>query len=141
MSQHYKNHSRLVLGYHGITLPLLLALIGGSIANLVTTSRDNLYSASLIVLIAVILSLIYIYARAFALRAQDRAIRAEESLRHFLITGKPIDARLRLGQIIALRFASEEELVALTKKAIDEKLSNRDIKKNIRNWRADYHRV
>ena len=81
------------------------------------------------------------FARGFALKAQDRAIRAEESLRYFVLTGKPLPGVLRMSQIIAIRFASDEELAALVQKAIDEKLSNKAIKQAIQNWRADHHRA
>ena len=93
--------------------------------------------------ISVCIGLIFIgyFARAFALKAQDRAIRAEENLRHFSITSKLLDSRLTISQIVALRFASDEEFVALAKKAADEKLSNKQIKEEIKNWRGDYYRV
>lgn len=141
MQQQFRNHSRYVKGFHLVTLPLVIALLGGSIANLITTTRENLYAASLIALISVILCLLYYYTRTFPLKAQDRAIHAEESLRYYILTGKPIDPRLRLGQIIALRFASDEELPVLIKRAIEEQLKSREIKKLIKNWRGDYHRV
>jgi len=105
------------------------------------SSRANLYSAWLIVLVAFILLSLYIHSRVFALKAQDRAIRAEEGLRYFILTGKPLDHRLTLSQVIALRFASDEELPALAEKAITHGLSNDDIKKQIRVWRMDIHRV
>ena len=105
------------------------------------STRANLYSAWLIVLVAFILLSLYIHSRVFALKAQDRAIRAEESLRYFILTGKPLDHRLTLGQIIALRFASDEEMPALAEKAVTHGLSNDDIKKQIRVWRMDVHRV
>ena len=76
-----------------------------------------------------------------AFQAQDRAIRAEENFRHYLLTGKPLDSRLRVSQIVALRFASDAEFPGLAVKAADEKLKNEDIKKLIQNWRADHHRV
>ncbi len=139
--QHYGNHARYVKGYHFVTLPLIIALLGGSIYNLATTVKENLYVSSLILLISVIISLLYVYARLFALRAQDRAIRAEEKLRHFILSGKPLDPQLRLGQIIALRFASDEELPELTRRAVNEKLGSKAIKQLIKKWRADYHRV
>ncbi len=75
------------------------------------------------------------------MKAQDRAIRAEESLRYFILSGKAIDKRLTLSQIIALRFASDEEFLELAEKAAAGNLSNKDIKKAIQNWRADHHRV
>jgi hypothetical protein len=55
---------------------------------------------------------------SFALRAQDRAIRAEENLRHFILTGKPFDSRLRMSQIIALRFAPDDEFPGWQKKLL-----------------------
>jgi Na+/melibiose symporter-like transporter len=139
--QNYKNHIRLIPVWHYITAPLLLALLIGSIVNLVHADAHTHYSAALIVLIAVILIIIYWYARLFALRAQDRAIRAEENFRHYILTGKPFDKQLRLGQIIALRFASDEEMPALAKRAVEEKLSQKQIKQAIQNWRADFNRV
>jgi hypothetical protein len=92
-------------------------------------------------LISVVLIIIYWYARAFALRAQDRAIRAEENFRHFILTGKPFDNRLRLSQIIALRFAPDDEFPSLAKKAVEEKLRSKEIKVAIQKWKADHNRV
>ena len=79
--------------------------------------------------------------RTYALKAQDRAIRAEEQLRHFMLTGKPFDSRLNIRQIIALRFASDEELPALAKKAAEENLRSKEIKQQINHWRADNYRI
>lgn len=81
------------------------------------------------------------YMRQFPIKAQDRAIRAEESLRYFILTGKPISRALTIGQIAALRFAEDEEFVALIDKALAENLSADDIKKTIKNWKADHHRA
>lgn len=81
------------------------------------------------------------FARWFGLRAQDRAIRAEENLRYFAITGNLLDSKLRLSQIIALRFAPNNELLTLAHRAVEENLSAKDIKMAIQNWRGDYHRV
>jgi hypothetical protein len=140
-TQDFSNHSRLVAGWHGITFFALLALLIGSFINLAHAAPENLYSASLICLVAVILGFFFAYTRIFALKAQDRAIRAEENIRHFALTGKLLSASLRINQIIALRFASDEEFVALAQKAADEKLSGKNIKMAIQNWRADYYRV
>ena len=57
------------------------------------------------------------------------------------MTGKLLDNRLSISQIIALRFASDEEFVALAQKAVSENLSNKQIKQEIKNWRGDYYRV
>jgi hypothetical protein len=140
-TQNYKNHTRIVLSYHVLTLLPLLAMLVGSIINLVHSDESNDYSAALLVLASLILLSIYFHARAFALKAQDRAIRAEENLRHLALTGKLLDRRLRISQVIALRFASDEEFPSLAQKAADGNLSNREIKKQIVNWREDRHRV
>ena len=80
-------------------------------------------------------------ARIFALKAQDRAIRAEENLRHFALTGQLLDPRLSIRQVIGLRFASDGEFVALAKRAAEEKLSPNAIKQAVKDWRADLYRV
>lgn len=141
--QNLKNHSRYVPLYHFITSTAILALIIGSIINLfdACNKKEGLYSASLICLSSIVLCLVWYFARAFALKAQDRAIRAEENLRHFAITGNLLDNRLRMGQIIALRFASNNEFVALAHRAAEENLTAADIKKAIVNWRADNDRA
>jgi len=73
--------------------------------------------------------------------AQDRAIRAEENLRYFALTGKLLDSRLTISQIIALRFAPDNELLALTDRALKENLSSTAIKKAIQHWKADHYRA
>lgn len=64
--------------------------------------------------------------------------------RYFHLTGKTFDEKereLKLGQIIGLRFASDEELLGLMDRAIAEKLTSKEIKQQIKNWRGDYIRV
>lgn len=140
--QNFKNHTRLVPLYHGLAFLLILSGLIGSIINLLDHNEPgNHYSAALLVVVFLVLLLLFWYARSFALRAQDRAIRAEENFRHFLLTGKPLDRQLRLGQIIALRFASDEEFPALAQRAVAEQLAPKAIKMAIRNWKGDYHRV
>ena len=140
-NQTYSNHRRFVPLFHFITMPVLLLLLVGSIVNLVKSSHDNLYSASLIVLISVILILSTLFGRMFALKAQDRAIVAEEKFRHYVLTQKPLPSELSVRQIIGLRFASDEELPALAQRAVKEGLSEEKIKKEIKNWKGDFYRV
>jgi len=139
--QSIKNHSRYIPLWHFIVPLLMLVLLVWSIINLVHADAHNHYSAALIVVIALLLIVFYWYTRWFALRAQDRAIRAEENFRHFILTGKQLDKGLRMGQIIALRFAGDEELPVLAKRAVDEKLSPKEIKRAITKWKPDYNRV
>jgi hypothetical protein len=139
--QNFKNHSQLVFGWHGLTFFAILAVLIGSFINLNSSAPENKYSASLICVIALICCFFFAYVRIFALKAQDRAIRAEENLRHFTLTGKLLPAQLRIGQIVALRFASDNEFPDLATKAATENLSNKEIKLAIQNWRADWYRV
>jgi hypothetical protein len=81
------------------------------------------------------------YIRMFPLGNQNRVIRAEENLRYYVLTGKLLPAGIRMGQVIALRFAPDEELEALVNRAVNENLSPTDIKKAIKNWKGDYHRI
>jgi hypothetical protein len=129
--------------YHIVLFSLQLAILIGSVVNLVQSIGDHqrIYSASLIVALSVALFILALLARIFALKAQDRAIRAEENLRHFALTGKLLDSRLDIRQVIGLRFASDDEFLALAKRAAEEKLSEDAIKRAVRNWRADTYRV
>ncbi len=139
--QNYKNHFRLIPLWHYITPLVLLALLIGSIVNLCKADAHTHYSAALIAVIAFMLFIFYWYIRAFALKAQDRAIRAEENFRHYLLTGKPLPSELRMSQIIGLRFASDAEMPALAKRAVAEKLSQKQVKQAIQNWKGDFYRV
>lgn len=139
--QDFKSHKRFVIGYHLISFLLIVALIIGSIMNFMHSAQENLYSSTLLILAAVIFLLLFFYSRLFPLKAQDRGIRAEERLRYYILTSKTMSNGLTMRQIIGLRFASDEEFVALCERAEKENLSENDIKKVIKNWRADTYRV
>ena len=139
--QNFKNHARFVPLYHYVAGMLVILGFGGSIVNLLHADAHTHYSAALLVVVFFVLILLFWYARAFALRAQDRAIRAEENFRHFILTGKPLDSRLNMRQIVGLRFASDTEFPGLAKKAVEENLSEKQIKQSVQNWRADNNRA
>jgi len=141
--QNYANHARLVPPFHYVVLPILLLTFIGSIVNLTQSWGDHerLYSAALIAALSFATLLTALFARMFALKAQDRAIRAEENLRHFAMTGKLLDKRLSALQIVALRFASDGEFVALAQKAAQDGMKPAEIKQAVKNWRADDYRV
>lgn len=83
-------------------------------------------------------------SRLYALRVQDRVIRLEERLRLATLLQEPLRSRaadLTEAQLIALRFAADAECASLAERALGEKLSNSDIKKQVRTWRPDYWRV
>ncbi len=142
-NQNYKSHRQIVPLYHGLLLLIIMATLAASVWNFYRAYNHGTgrLTAGLIFALSIISIFFWIYTRAFALKNQDRAIRAEENTRHLALTGKPLDSRLRLGQVIALRFADDNEFVTLAQQAADENIKADDIKKAIQNWRGDYHRV
>ena len=141
--QSFKNHAKLVAPFHFFAIPLLFFTFIGSLVNLYQSvgNHDRVYSAALIVTLSVGALMAAFFARIFALKAQDRVIRLEENLRHQTLAGKPLDSRLRVGQIVGLRFASDAEFVALAAQAANKDMSQKDIKQAIKNWRADTCRL
>ncbi len=142
--QNVKNHGRYVPLYHFIAPAAIGYILVSAVINLVHTCRNNCDgtgNAIIACLTGIVLGILWAYSRTFALKAQDRAIRAEENLRHFAMTGSLLDSRLTMGQIIALRFASNDEFVALAHRAAEENLQPSDIKKAIQNWRPDNNRA
>jgi hypothetical protein len=141
--QTYAQHAKFVPMFHFVLGPIILATVIGSFVNLWQSLGDHqrLYSASLIAAMAVALFLLFVFTRSFAMGVQDRAIRAEENLRHFALTGKRLDPRLTIKQIVGLRFASDAEFAELARKAADESMPQDTIKKSVKSWRADHERV
>ena len=129
--------------FHFVLFPLLVLTLIGSCVNLWCSWGDHhrLYSASLIVALTICVLILLFLCRIFGLKAQDRAIRAEENLRHFALTGKLLDPRLTIRQVIALRFASDDEFVALAQQAAEKNLAADAIKQAVKKWKADTYRV
>lgn len=142
-TQSYTNHAQIVPFYHRVLTGVLLLTLIGAFVNLSKSWGDStrFYSASLIVALTIVAVLLFVFVRVFPLKAQDRAIRAEEQLRHYVLTGKLLDARLTMRQIVALRFASDAEFVALAQRAADQSLTADAIKREVKQWRADTYRV
>src|SRR5262245_62613714 len=117
--QSYSNHAQIVPMFHYVTLGILQLTFIGACVNLYQSWGDHtrFYSASLLVTLTFGTMLVALFARSFALRAQDRAIRAEEQLRHYLLTGTQLDPRPDIRQVIGHRFASNGEVVALAQRA------------------------
>ncbi|HWM90703.1 MAG TPA: DUF6526 family protein [Thermoanaerobaculia bacterium] len=142
--QSYATHRKIVPGFHFVTLGILTVNLVWALYRLFRGYPGieiHFFDRLLAVLVAgALLGLAY-YARMFPLRVQDRVIRNEMQVR--LATALPPDLRarigeLRRGQIIALRFAADEELPELTRQVLDGRLKKSDeIKRAIRSWRAD----
>jgi hypothetical protein len=141
--QNYKNHRRLNPIHHFVLTPITMVIFVWSIVNAFQDDQ-SLAHTIYFTLTATILLILGLLARSYGLRNQDRIIRVEVRLRYFELTGTSFSSKekqLRLGQIIALRFASDEELIGLMDRAINENLSGTDIKKAIQNWQGDTIRV
>ena len=142
--QNFSNHSRLVPGYHFVTGILCIFILFASILKFkrnYETHHGGLLVPTILILMSIALILVAYFARTFALKAQDRGIRAEESLRYYAISGNLPDSRLTISQIIALRFAPNNELLDLAHRAVNENLTSKQIKQAIQNWKGDLHRV
>ena len=135
--QNYGNHRRLVFTYHILTGVGIGYLFVSALTGLFHGHR---YAINLLILSLILMSF-FVFVRRFALKAQDRAIRAEENLRYFIMTGKALPGGLTISQIIALRFAGDGEFVQLAKRAAEEGLTNDQIKKAITSWRPDHLRA
>jgi len=141
--QSYAKHMKFVPLFHGVLSGIILLTFLGSLYA-IYRSLSNAHGrldAVLITALTIIAVLLFWFCRTFPLKAQDRAIRAEENLRHFALTGKLLDKRLSLKQVIGLRFASDAEFPALAQRAADESLTPDAIKKAIKSWRADNDRL
>jgi hypothetical protein len=141
-AQTFANHGRLVFQYHVVAFLLIVANVGYAAWIAVTAfSVANL----MYLLLVIAVFLLFWYARIFATGVQDRVIRLEERLR--LERLLPAELQPRIGdftveQLVALRFAGDAELPALAREVLDQDIQNRgEIKKKVRDWRADHCRV
>jgi hypothetical protein len=138
-NQSATSHSRYVPGFHFLTYAVIAAAI--FIAIILMLHRGVSHETVFYLLTSIGMGLLTFYVRQFSVRNQDRIIRAEENFRSYRLTGKPLDARLSRSQVIALRFAGDDEFISLSQQAADENLTASQIKAAIQKWRADYHRV
>ena len=138
--QNFANHVRLDPPFHFFVLPVTALTVVAAIVHLV--ERPS-WLAGWLVICAAGIAVLAVRARQYALR-QDRIIRLEERLRPGGLLAHPLRLRigeLREAQLIGLRFASDGEIPALVRETLDKQLSNKDIKKAVRNWRPDYWRM
>ncbi|MGB0035946.1 MAG: DUF6526 family protein [Candidatus Acidiferrales bacterium] len=142
MAQNFENHTRVVPAFH-------FGVVGILVINLLWNVWRIIHSVSVESVISLLLALAFLvgllYARMFALTVQDRVIRLEMRLRLQQLLQADLRARISeftVGQLIALRFASDAELPDLARRVLTEKLTDRKaIKKLIRNWEPDYQRA
>lgn len=141
-SQTYANHTRWHPLFHFFILPVMLINFVWAIVECVENPGRN--QAWWIVVSAALVGLAFV-ARTNALKVQDRIIRLEERLRYQRLLPADLAQQagsLAVGQIVALRFASDGELEALVREVVGGRLTkSSEIKKAIKNWRSDTFRV
>jgi Family of unknown function (DUF6526) len=141
--QSYANHTKFFPLFHFFVLPILLGNVGVRIYWWVKAGFAPMQIFPVLVSLAIWLG--FLSARIMALRVQDRVIRLEERQRLQRLLPADLQARIvefTPAQLVALRFACDEELPALALKVLDDKIANqKTIKQAVKNWRADYLRA
>ena len=140
--QNFENHARTIPAYHYLGFGILIINFFWSVYKLIRSfSADSLIG----LLIAVAFFILFFYARLFALTVQDRVIRLEMRLRLGQLLPPDLQPRVKeftVGQLVALRFASDEELSELARKVLADNITDRTaIKKMIRHWNPDFLRA
>ena len=140
-SQNLKNHARFDPLYHFfVSLVFLINLI---VATVYASTHRSFYTAwFVLVSLAAVFAILKL--RQYPLKVQDRVIRLEERLRLQALTPTEWHTqiyRLNESQLIALRFAADDEVVELAKQALEHNLDRKQIKERIKSWRTDDWRV
>jgi len=139
--QSFKNHTRWDPPYH---IVLGLVLVANLIISIVHVVQHPHFYAAWLVVLSVAVFIFYLQLRGYPLKVQDRVIRLEERLRLQALAPAEWHAqinRLSEDQLIGLRFAADDEVVALAKVALEQNLNRKQIKERIKSWRADNWRV
>jgi Family of unknown function (DUF6526) len=140
--QTYSNHIRWQPSFHFFLLPVMLINVVWSIVQLV---RYPGWERGWWVVVSLALVVLTALVRTNPLTAQDRIIRLEEQVRYRQLLPADLAQQtgaLTIGQIIALRFASDEELAGLVRQVLEGQLTKpAEIKRAIKNWRGDTLRV
>ena len=140
--QTFANHTRWHPPFHYFILPVMLINFIWSVVQLFVT-RD--WNSGRWAVVSLALLMLTIFVRLNPLKAQDRIIRLEEQLRYRQVLSPVLaeqSGALSTGQVIALRFASDQELEQLVSAVLTGKVTKPvEIKRAIKNWRSDTFRV
>ncbi len=141
-NQNYANHGRLIPAYHYVAFGILTI---NSFFWLWSSIFRFSPAAIMQFLVSIALLIIFLYARLFPLMVQDRLIRLEMQMRMEKLFPADLKARIgdfSVGQMVALRFAPDEELVELCRAVLRDNITKRDdIKKMIKTWKPDLYRA
>lgn len=143
-TQNYSNHRKYYPPHHFVLLPLLMILLIIGLAKSFNDVANQLTWILFSIVVFLLLFLAIMLRQHYALGNQNRIIRLEFKQRYFEIFGKrsdDIEEKLNFGQIAALRFAYDDEFKILLEKALKDNISGDAIKRSIKKWKPDFHRV
>jgi hypothetical protein len=140
--QNFANHTRWHPPFHFFALPVMLINFFWAVVMFVKAPSWN---SGWWIVVALALAMLTFFVRTNSLKVQDRIIRLEERLRYQQVLSPSLAQQISAltpGQIVALRFAADEELEELVSAVTAGKfVKTKDIKQAIKNWRADHFRV
>ena len=140
--QNFANHTRWHPTFHFFVLPVMLINFFWAVVMFVKAPGWN---AGWWIVVSLALALLTNFVRTYSLKVQDRLIRLEEKLRYQQVLSPALaqqTSNLTVGQTVALRFAADEELEKLVNSVLSGKfVKTKDIKRAIKQWRADHFRV
>jgi hypothetical protein len=139
--QSFKNHGRLDPPFHFVLLTVLIVNLVIAIVHLI---HHFGYFSEWLVVLSIAVFIPYFKLRLYPLKVQDRVIRLEERIRLQALAPAEWHTqiyRLTEDQLIGLRFAADDEVVALAKVALEQNLNRKQIKERIKSWRPDNWRV
>lgn len=143
-TQNYSNHRKYYPPHHFVLLPLLMILLIIGLAKSFNDVANQLTWILFSIVVFLLLFLAIMLRQHYALGNQNRIVRLEFKQRYFEIFGKrsdDIEEKLNFGQIAALRFAYDDEFKILLEKALKDNISGDAIKRSIKKWKPDFHRV
>jgi hypothetical protein len=140
--QTFANHTRWHPPFHFFIIPVLLINLVWSVVDLV---KGPGWANGRWVVVSLALVMLGFLVRLNSLKVQDRLIRLEETLRLQRLLSPALaqqGSSLKPSQLVALRFAPDEELEGLVGAVAAGTLTKPvEIKRAIKNWRADMFRV
>ena len=140
--QNFKNHTRFVPPYQFVAGPIFLINLAWATYGL---SNEFSFESTISLLVAIALIILFVFARLFAIRVQDRVIRLEMRLRMRELLPGDLQERINdftPAQMVGLRFASDAELPALARKVLEDNIAAATpIKELVTDWQGDHLRV
>ena len=140
--QNFENHTRWHPAFHFFILPVMLVNFFWAVVMFVKAPSWN---SGWWIVVSVALLMLATFVRTYSLKVQDRLIRLEEKLRYQQLLSPALaqqTGNLTVRQTVALRFAADEELEELINSVLSGKfVKTKDIKRAIKQWRADNFRV